>query len=402
MSESSPTSQASTVGVLEGIRVIELTMWIAGPSAGGLMADWGADVIKIEPPKGDPQRNILGALGYGDLPVPGFALDNRGKRSVVLDLNSEEGLAAMFELLETADVYLTNMRPRSLEANGLAPEQVATRYPNLIVTTITGYGLDGPDAWRPGYDIGAFWARTGIARDLVPRDAAPIGVRGGLGDHFTGMSAAAGTMAALVERSRTGKGRIVESSLLRTGVWAIGHQLVAQDTFGRLESAKLREIAPTPLVNSYKAGDGKWFWLIGVEADRHFPGVAAAIERSDLLRDERFADAKSRRTNSAALIAAFDEAFASQPLAHWAAAFDVHDVWWSPAQSLAEVLEDPQIAASGAFVEVDNPSGEPYRSVNSPITFRGSALTHTRPSPAVGEHTVEVLGELGLAARNEG
>lgn len=389
-------TETSNVGVLEGIRVVELTMWIAGPSAGGLMADWGADVIKVEPPKGDPQRNILGALGYGDLPVPGFALDNRGKRSVVLDLNTEQGQLAMEKLLERADVYLTNMRPRSLEAIGLAPEQVAERFPNLIVTTITGYGLDGPEAWRPGYDIGAFWARTGIARDLAPRDGAPVGVRGGLGDHFTGMTAAAGTMAALVERSRTGAGRIVESSLLRTGVWAIGHQVVAQDTFGRLESTKPREVAPTPLVNSYKAADGKWFWLIGVEADRHFPGVAAAVERPELLQDERFADAKSRRMNSAAFIAVLDEAFASQPLAHWAAAFDVHDVWWSPAQSMAEVLEDPQIAASGAFVQVESANGDTYRSVNSPITFRGSPLTQTRPSPAVGEHTASVLAELGL------
>ena len=384
------------VQVLAGIRVVELTMWIAGPSAGGLLADWGADVIKVEPPSGDPQRNILGAMGYGDLPVPGFALDNRGKRSVALDLATDEGRAAMEKLLESADVFLTNMRPKSLAGLGLSPEQVHERHPRLIVTTITGYGLDGPDADLPGYDIGAFWARTGIARDLVPRGAAPVGVRGGLGDHYTGLSATAGLLAALVERGRTGKGRIVETSLMRTGLWAIGHQVVIQETFGRLESAKPREVAPVPLVNSYETSDGHWFWLIGLEADRHFPTVAAAIEQPELLTDERFADAKTRKQNSSALIAVLDEAFRSQPLAHWKEMFARNDVWWAPAQTMAEVLEDPQVHATGGFVQVANPDGEPYRSVNNPINFRGSPLRTTGPSPKVGQHTDEVLRELGL------
>ena len=389
-------------GVLDGIRVIELAMWVAGPSAGGLMADWGADVIKVEPPTGDPQRNILGALGYGDLPVPGFTLDNRGKRSVALDLTTDEGLAAMEKLLASADVYLTNMRPQSLERMGLAPEQVHERHPTLVVTTITGYGLDGDEAWRPGYDIGAFWARGGIARDLVPRDEAPIPVRGGLGDHFTGMTAAAGTMAALVERSASGTGRIVESSLLRTGVWAIGHQIVTQEQFGRLQSARPREISPTPMVNCYEAGDGKWFWLIALEADRHYPGLVAAIDRPDLATDERFADAKARKDNAEAFVAELDEVFRSRSMEYWAATFDEHDVWWSPANSIAEVLDDPQVHASGGLVQVDGPAGpdgsdgEAVRSVNSPITFRDRPLRRTAAAPQVGEHTEQVLAELGI------
>ncbi|MFN0092050.1 MAG: CaiB/BaiF CoA transferase family protein [Acidimicrobiales bacterium] len=392
-------SQTSEVPVLSGVRVVELTMWVAGPSAGGIMADWGADVIKVEPTTGDPQRNIFGTLGYrDDLPNPGFALDNRGKRSVVLDLNTDEGKAAMEKLLASADVYLTNMRPRSLEAIGMAPEQVHERHPNLVVTTITGYGLDGPEAWRPGYDIGAFWARTGIARDLVPRDAAPIGVRAGLGDHTTGMTAVSGTMAALLERTRTGVGRIVEASLLRTGLWAVGHNVAVQATFGRLESAKPREAMPTPMVSCYKAGDDRWFWLIALEADRHFPGLLKAIDRPDLAEDPRFADAKARKTNSREFVAELDEAFAAQPMSYWAARFDEFDVWWAPANTMAEVLEDPQIQASGGFVEIENPAGEPYRSVNTPITFRGNQLTRTRPAPTVGQHTREVLAEVGVDA----
>ena len=230
-------------------------------------------------------------------------------------------------LLPGADVFVTNMRPKALERFGLGLDGLTERYPHLVVTSITGYGLEGPEAWRPGYDIGAFWASTGIARDLVPRDAAPVGVRGGLGDHFTGMSAAAGTLAALVERGRTGKGRLVESSLLRTGMWALGHQIVIQDTFGRLASAKDREIGPTPLVNCYVAGDGKWFWLIGVEADRHFPGLArrhrptrAGVRRA--LRRPQAAPQELRRADRGAR-----RRLRPSRSAHWAAQFDEHDVW---------------------------------------------------------------------------
>jgi crotonobetainyl-CoA:carnitine CoA-transferase CaiB-like acyl-CoA transferase len=389
---------ASDGHVLDGVRVVELTMWVAGPSACGIMADWGADVVKVEPPTGDPQRNIFGALGYrDDLPNPSFALDNRGKRSIVIDLRSEDGRATMEKLLESADVFVTNMRPAGLERLGLGPEQVAERHPHLVVTTITGYGLDGPEAWRPGYDIGAFWARTGIARDLVPRGAPPIGVRSGMGDHTTGITAVAGTMAALLEKNRTGKGRVVEASLLRTGLSAIGWNVAVQQSFGRLESAKPRERSPMPMVNSYEAGDGKWFWLIALEGDRHFPGLMAAIERDDLASDERFAGAKARKANSEAFIAELDATFASQPLSHWAERFDAHDVWWAPAQTIAEVLDDPQIEAAGGFVEIEDGEGGSVPSVNSPITFRGEPLERTRPVPAIGQHTDEVLSELGLA-----
>jgi crotonobetainyl-CoA:carnitine CoA-transferase CaiB-like acyl-CoA transferase len=388
---------ASDVEVLHGIRVVEMTVWVAGPSAGGIMADWGADVIKVEPPAGDPQRNIYAALGYrDDLPNPTFGLDNRGKRSVVLDLREDKGREAMEQLLGTADVFLTNMRPAALEKLGLDADQVTARHPKLVYTTITGYGFGGEESWRPGYDIGAFWARSGLARNMAPREAPPAGLRSGIGDHTTGITALAGTMGALVERGRTGKGRVVEASLLRTGVYVNGWDTTTQLNFGRLESSKPRQNAPIPLVNSYEAGDGRWFWLIGLEADRHFPGLLTAIDRTDLAQDERFATAKARKANNKAFIAELDEVFASQPLDYWAERFDSHDVWWAPAQSMAEVVEDPQLHAVGAFITVESPGGEPTHSVNSPITFRGSPLKVSRPAPTLGQHTEEVLAELGL------
>lgn len=394
---SDETTAPSQVPVLEGVRVVELTMWIAGPSTAGIMADWGADVIKVEPKTGDPQRNAFAALGLrDDLPNPGFAMDNRGKRSITLDLATDTGKAAMEKLLESADVFVTNYRMAALEAMGLDPDSVTARHPKVVYTTITGYGLDGPEAWRPGYDIGAFWARTGIARDVVPKDAPPIPVRTGMGDHTTGITAVAGTMAALVERGRTGKGRVVEASLLRTGVYVNGGSLSTQQMFGRIESAKPREKVSTPQVNCYQAGDGKWFWMIAVEADRHYPALIQAIDRPDLATDERFATAKDRRANREAFIAELDEVFASQPMDYWQERFDTYDVWWAPANTVAEVLEDPQVIASGGFIDIENPGGEPVSSINSPITFRGNPMSVAGHVPAVGEHTAEILAELGL------
>ncbi len=389
---------SSPVPVLNGLRVVEMSMWVAGPSAGGIMADWGADVVKVEPPVGDPQRNLFKSIGYReDMPNPAFALDNRGKRSVVLDLRSDEGKAAMDRLLAGADVFLTNMRPAALQRLGLHPDQVTERHEALIYATVTGYGLDGPEAHRPGYDIGAFWARGGIARHLVAKDAAPVGVRAGLGDHVTGISTVSGILGALYERSRTGKGRVVETSLLRAGAYTIGGDIGIQLQFGRIESTKAREKNPLALVNCYEAGDGKWLWLIGLEADRHFPGVLRAIDREELGEDPRFKDAKARKRNCEALVAEFDTTFKTQPRDYWAARFDQEDVWWAPAQSLAEVVEDPQLHAAGGFIEI--PAGEveeTMTAVASPVTFRGDPLTHTGPIPALGQHTREVLEEAGL------
>ena len=389
----------SPVPVLNGLKVVEMTVWVAGPSAGGIMADWGADVVKVEPPVGDPQRNLFKAIGYKeDMPNPAFALDNRGKRSVVLDLRSDEGKAAMEKLLEGADIFLSNMRPSALERLNLHPSQVHERFPKLIVATVSGYGLDGPEAGRPGYDIGAFWARGGIARPLVPRAAAPVGVRAGLGDHVTGIITVSGIMGAVFERGRTGKGRFVETSLLRAGAYTIGGDIGIQLQFGRIESTKARDKNPLALVNCYEAGDGKWFWLIGLEAERHFPGVLRALGREELAEDERFKDAKSRKRHSEDLVAEFDRGFKTQPREYWAKRFDAEDVWWAPAQSLAEVVEDEQLHAAGGFIEI--PAGEveeKMTAVASPVTFRGDPLTHTGPIPALGEHTAEVLSEAGMS-----
>ncbi len=380
-------------GPLAGIRVVELAVWVAGPSAAGIMADWGADVVKVESAAGDPQRAVFGSVGLdGSMPVPPFEVDNRGKRSVVLDLRDEEGRGVIERLLGDADVFVTNMRPAALERLGLDHAAVCARHPHLVYGAITGYGLEGPDRDRAGYDIGAYWARSGLAHTMVPPGEMPPTSRSGMGDHQTGMTLAAGVMAKLVERSRTGVGGLVSTSLLRTGMYTIAWDLGIQLRFDRRASTRGRADAQTPLSNSYRASDGRIFWLICLEADRHWPKLLAAIERPDLGDDPRYADAAAQYAHCEELIADLDAVFATRPLDDWAARFDEHDVWWSPVQTLTEVIADPQ--AQPGFVEMMPRDGEePYRAVATPVDFGGYEI---RPGvvPRLGEHTVEVLGEI--------
>ena len=383
--------------MLEGVRVVEMGLWVAGPAAAGILADWGADVVKVEAPAGDPMRAFFQlATGSKVDRNPPFDLDNRGKRSLVLDLRLPEGRAALDRVLASADVFVTNFRPDALGRLGLDAEALTARFPRLVYAGITGYGRSGPDSDRPGYDVGAFWARSGVAQTLTPEGSAPPQIRGGFGDHVTAITTVAGLVTALFERERSGRGRIVETSLLRTGAYCLGWDLGIQLSFGKIRAPVPRSEVETPLVNSYRAGCGRWFWLIGLEADRHFPGVARSVEREDLLTDPRFAGARERRRHCREIIAELDAAFATLPLAVWAERFDREGVWWQPVQSLDEVVGDPQAAAAGVFVDAPTRDGGTQRAVASPVEFVGGPTAPTRPVPQLGEHTDEVLREAGL------
>lgn len=374
-------------GPLHGVKVIEMGVWVAGPAATGLMADWGADVIKVEPPTGDPQRFVFGALGVADQKgVPPFEIDNRGKRSVVLDLRQEEDLEKMFALLEEADVFVSNVRPAGLARMGLDPDSLTKRFPRLIYGQLTGYGTTGPDVDKAGYDIGAFWSRSGLAHTTVAPDELPPAIRSGQGDHTTGLSMAAGVMAALFDRERTGKGRVVSTSLLRTGIYTLGWDVGVYLRFGKRQSTKSSRKNPAPQMNCYRCSDGRAFWLLGMEADRHFPGLLKAIGREELASVENFKNARARSINAGEFTAVLDEHFATQDYAYWTSRFDEHDVWWAPLNSIPEAVADPQVIASGAFVDMTpQPDEAPYRAVNSPVDFSGYSPKYG-PVPNLGEH----------------
>jgi crotonobetainyl-CoA:carnitine CoA-transferase CaiB-like acyl-CoA transferase len=383
--------------VLDGLRVVELGIWVAGPAAAGVLADWGADVVKIEPPAGDPMRRLFKLIaGHGQPESPPFDQDNRGKRSVVLDLTEAAGVDAALRILAGADVFLTNLRPEAVARLGLGHAELLERFPQLVYASITGFGLDGPDAHRAGYDVGGFWARSGLAHLTAPAGQPLVQLRAGTGDHTTALAAVSGVLAALVERQRTGRGGLVEVSLLRTGAYTLAWDLGIQARFGKLAPTVPRTAEMNPLVNSYQAGDGRWFWLLGLEADRHAPALCRAVGRPDLLDDERFADARGRRKNAAAFVAELDAVFATADRDHWTERFDAEGVWWAPVNTAADVLVDPQVAATGALVDVPAGAGAPaHRAIGSPVRFDGRA-ERPGPVPGLGQHTAEVLAEAGL------
>jgi crotonobetainyl-CoA:carnitine CoA-transferase CaiB-like acyl-CoA transferase len=235
-----------------------------------------------------------------------------------------------------------------------------------------------------------------MAAAHVPPGTLPPALRSAVGDHTTGITTVAGIMAALYERERTGKGRLVATSLLRTGIYCMGWDIGIYLRFGRIQSTRRRERHPAALLNCYRAGDGAAFWLIGLEQDRHWPGLLAAIERPDLADDPRFVTAKTRAKACEELVATLDEVFASRTRDEWTAAFDAHDVWWAPVNTIADVVSDPQAIAAGAFVDMPVDEGEdPYWAVASPVDFDGHGHEPGRV-PEAGEHTAEVLAELGL------
>lgn len=372
---------------LQGVKVVELGVWVAGPAVTGMLADWGADILKIEPPTGDPQRAVFGALGVGDqVGVPPFEIDNRGKRSVVLDLRNDSDLETMMTLISEADIFVTNVRPAGLQRLGLDAETLTAKFPRLIYGIITGYGLTGPDVDKAGYDIGAFWARSGLAHTTVAPDELPPGLRSGQGDHTTGMALASGVMAALFDRERTGKGRVVSTSLLRTGIYTIGWDFGVYLRYGKRQSTRPRHRNTAPQMTCYRCADGRAFWLLGLEADRHWPGFLKAIDRQDLAAVENFKNARSRAVNAEEIIAVLDAHFATQDYAYWTSRFDAEDVWWAPLNSIPDAINDPQVIASGAFIDMTPQPGEaPYRAVNSPVDFDGYNPTYG-PVPNLGQH----------------
>jgi len=384
-------------GPLDGVRVAELAVWVAGPGAGGILADWGADVIKVEPPGGDPYRTFLNVLG-GDLPSnPVFELDNRGKRAIALDLSSVRGIALVHELVAGADVFLSNLRPASLGRIGLGPDEVHARHPALVYALITGYGLEGPDAERGAYDIAAFWARAGIAESLrTPGGPLPF-QRGGMGDHSVAMTAVAAINAALVERSRTGRGQVVSTSLLRQGAYTIGFDMNVALMWGQSLGIGVRETMYSPVLNNYTAGDGRAFWIVGLEGDRHWPALARAVGHPEWLGDERFATGRGRAVNAGELIGLLDEIFAAKSLDEWAEIFAAEpELFWSPVNSIDDLVADEQFHAAKGVVQVpDEQSSVPM--VATPVDFEGEPPVPRYRAPHLGEHTREILAELGLA-----
>jgi crotonobetainyl-CoA:carnitine CoA-transferase CaiB-like acyl-CoA transferase len=382
-------------GALEGTKVVELGLWVAGPSCAAILCDWGAEVVKIEPPNGDPFRGLFAsALGAAGPLNPPFELDNRGKRSVALNLESDEGKAIAKQLVDGADVLVTNNRPRVLEQFGLDYATVSKSNPRLVYCHVTGYGPDGPNRDRAAYDIGGFWSRAGIAASLVPAGAPLPQQRGGMGDHMTGMSAAGAVCAALLARERTGRGQRVTGSLMRTGVYMMGWDVSLAMRFNVPIEPYDREHAINPIINCFETKDGRWFWLLLLQADRHWPDLCRALQREDLMQDERFANIAVRRTHAPDLVAELDTVFATKTLEEWGEVLDRENVWWAPVNTISDVIADPVSKEAGVFADVEGPDGN-VTFVATPNDFSETPAAPRGLSPELGQHTEEVLLELG-------
>ncbi len=381
----------------EGVRVVELAQWVFVPVAGALLADWGADVIRVEKIDGDPYR-ALATQGIGtdrggvNLSV---ALANRGKRSMAVDLQTEAGLAVLHELLSTADVLLTSLRPGALGRLGLDAETVRERYPRLVYARGNGFGVRGPDADQAGYDASAFFARGGLAHVLTPpeRDY-PIAQRGAMGDRNGAMALAFGIASALLKRGRTGEGSVVDVSLLATAMWTLSSDLLAALNGGQVNRVPGRGPLPNPLVGTYRTKDGRHVQLVFLESDRYWPGFCRVIERPELIDDPRFVDLAARRDNSEACLAELDAEFATRTLEEWKALLADLDAPWAPVQAVEELPDDPQVVANGYVGRVDLDDGTSYRLPAVPVQVDGQGPPMRR-APEHGEHTEELLLELG-------
>lgn len=383
-------------GAFDGLRVVELAQWVFVPVAGALLADWGADVVRVERREGDPYRG-LATQGIGtdsggvNLSV---ALANRGKRSIALDLHHERGQAVLDQLLQTADVFLTSFRPGALHRLGLDADVLTRRFPRLVYARGHGYGARGPDAGLPGYDSSAFWARGGLAHVLTPPDREqPIHQRGAMGDRNGAMALAFGVAAALLRRERTGKGSVVDVSLLATAMWTLSSDLLAALAGHRPRAVSGREAAVNPLIGAYRTKDGRHIQLAFLQGDRYWAEFCRLLGRDDLLDDPRFADMAARRENGEECAAELKAEFASRTFGQWKDLLAQIDAPWAPVQAVEELLTDPQVLANGYIGEVVE-DGLSYSLPTGPVQFdeRPPAL---RRSPEHGEHTEAVLLALG-------
>jgi crotonobetainyl-CoA:carnitine CoA-transferase CaiB-like acyl-CoA transferase len=381
--------------LLQGLKVVDFTAYIAGPGAAAILGDWGADVIKVERPEGDAMRHIFGDLKTDLGANPTFDVDNRGKRGIVLDIGKPEGREALAKLAQDADVFLTNVRPASLKKYGLDADTLRAANPRLVYAVITGFGLEGPDAHKPGFDVTAFWARAGVAAMTAPKGMDPFLLRSGVGDHTTSLATVSAILAALYERERTGEGRLVQTSLLATGVYVMSSDLAVQLKFGRVASARTRDNPINALSNFYRSSDGRWFVHNPRGSGGGWEAFCKVIDREDLITDARFATGKARRENAKALTEEFDSGFAALPFDEIARRLDAADLVWAPVQTPADVAADPQAAAAGAFIEIEDGQGGTTRSIAAPALFPGVDQTRRPPSPKLGQHTREVLGQLG-------
>jgi len=387
----------TTDNIFSGLKVVDFASFIAGPGTAVILSDFGADVIKVEPPSGDLWRNGNKVPPYPVAKDPyQWHLANRNKRGMTLDLKSPGAQQIVEKLAKWADVFIVNTPHRPRKKLKLEYEDIAPLNPRLIYADLTGFGEKGPDADLPGFDITAYWARSSLL--ALTRDAGcpPTWPVGGSGDSATAVGLYSAIVTALYRRERTGKGSYVTTSLLAEGVWAAGLSIQAALTGAKFYGLHDRRHPENAALNVYQAGDGTWF-MIALTPDKLEP-VAKAIGRADLLTDPRFSDPAQLKANRPQLTAILDEIFRSQPMAHWYEIFSDTGVTFGAVREPHEVINDPQLRANDIVVPIEGAGDSITSTISSPFQIHGVTKTPAKHAPKLGEHNEEVLSELGFSA----
>lgn len=389
--------------VLEGVKVLEVSAWAFVPSAGGVLADWGAEVVKVEPPTGDPMRGLVNA-GI-ESPGPSFPWEiwNRGKRSIALDLQQERAREIVLDLAAEADVFLTSYLPATRAKLGLDIADIQARNPEIVYACGTGFGPHGDEAEKGGYDTISFWSRGGVASGVTPPDyGRPLGMpSGAFGDSLSGMALAGGIAGALLRRERTGKGGLVDVALMGTAMWAMQMGIVGAAVMGLPAPQADTSVEPprpvfvlNPLVNNYRTADGRWLSLCMLQLEHYWRGVVEVVGRPELVDDPRFADGAIAQ-HFDDMIAELDAAFATKTLAEWRVELARQPGQWDVVQHISELPHDPQAIANGFVQTVSYPGGHELPLVASPVQFDRAAPVLT-PAPDFSADADALLGRLGM------
>ena len=387
---------AGGMGILSGLRVIDCATYIAGPAAATILSDYGAEVIKIErPPHGDPYRYLHTVPGCPSSDISYFwVLEGRNKRSMALNLGEDAGRDALLKLVGAADIFITNFQPALVRKFRLTYDDLAPLNDRLIYAHLTGYGDRGDEVDMPGYDATAYWARSGLMSYIHQGDADPAQSPAGFGDHPTSMTLFAAIMLALYDREKTGKGMKVGTSLMANGAWS--HSCLIQAALIGAEFPKrtTRKTSVNPLVNNYLTRDGKRLMFCLLDPAKDWGNLCRALDRADIIGNDRF-KTPALRSGNAEFVELLDRLLGDKDLSEWREIFAKHDVIWGPVPSAEDAVHDPQMQANGVFAEFEYPGRGTMKTVTNPIRLAGHEQEKPKPAPGIGEHTAEVLRELG-------
>jgi len=383
---------------LAGVKVVEVGMWMFAPTATAILADLGAEVVKVEHPAGgDPGRGLQHALSGTDGPAVFVEIPNHGKRSIGLDLTRPEALEALARLVAEADVFVTSLLPKARRALGVDVDDIRAMNPSIVYARASGAGPSGPEAERGGFDLASAWARGGVAHRLTPPGGEPPMMPPSFFDLQAAVALAGAIGMALFVRERTGEAPVVDTALLNVGMWALGPDVALAPYGGAQGVLRDRHRPGNPTTNWYRTADDRWLYLVHLQSDRHWPELCERIGHPELVSDPRFVDHASRSAHQAACVAVLDEIFASATLEEWRERLAGSGGVWAAVQSPAELSDDPQVVANGYLRVLESRTGPPSALVAPPFQFDGVPTGPAVAAPEPGEDTEAVLLELGFS-----